>query len=156
MEAHDRNTDDTQYHVENDNRSSNVIFVTCPTRCVHHDSCQSVWRSNQTLRRADRETHILSENNGQEVCERICDGGGVEEYLYSSVVVPGCATQVPTIAKPQILISAPPRRNFFRSQGSGFASPRSLLTLSMMNFASRSLRKCHDVWALSGKSTSAQ
>jgi hypothetical protein len=61
-----------------------------------------------------------------------------------------------TIANPQILMSAPPRRNFRKFQGSGFASPRSLSTRSMINFASRSFRKCQEVWALSGKSTRAQ
>jgi hypothetical protein len=156
MKAHNRYTNNAKDHVENDDWPSKVVLVTCPTCCVHYNSCQCIWRSDQTLGSANREAHVLSQDDGQEICKRICDGGRVEKDLYQSVTKPTALNVLLTIAKPQILMSAPPRRNFFRSQGSGFASPRSLFTESMMNMASRSLRKCQEVWALSGKSTNAQ
>jgi hypothetical protein len=81
-ETHDRNTNNTQDHIENNNGPSYMVLVTRPACRVHYDRCQCVWWRDQTLRRANRKTHVLSQNDGQEVCECICDGGSVEEDLH--------------------------------------------------------------------------
>lgn len=62
-----------------------MVFVAGPTRCVHENRCERIWWRNEALRCTDRESHVLRQNNGQEVCKRICDGRRVEEDLHTSV-----------------------------------------------------------------------
>jgi hypothetical protein len=81
VETHDRNTNDTQDHVEDDDGPSNVVLVTGPTSPVHNDRCERVWWSNKTLRRAGGEAHVLGQDDWEEVRKSVCDGCCVEEDL---------------------------------------------------------------------------
>jgi hypothetical protein len=58
VEAHDWKTNETQDHVEYDDGSTEVVLITSPTRSVHDNGGQSVWRSNKTLGCADVEAHV--------------------------------------------------------------------------------------------------
>lgn len=85
MEAHNRDTNDAEDHVDDDDRSSNMVLVAGPTCCVHEDRRKRIGWSHETLRSADRESHVLRQDNGQKVCKRVCDSRGVEEDLNALV-----------------------------------------------------------------------
>jgi len=79
METHNGQADQAEDHVEQDHRSSEVIFVTEPASAEHDHAREDIGRGYQTLRSPNAETHVLSENDREEVGEGVSDGGGVEE-----------------------------------------------------------------------------
>lgn len=58
METHDGQADEAENHVEQDDGSAKVVFVSKPAGGVHDDGGESVGRSNQALGRASAETHV--------------------------------------------------------------------------------------------------
>lgn len=80
-EAHDGKTDQTQNHVEDDDRPADLVLVASPASRKHDEGTKDVRRSDQALRRSNSETHVLVQDDGEEVSQRVCDGGAVEEDL---------------------------------------------------------------------------
>ena len=77
--AHDRQADQAEQHIRNYDGPTDVVFVAKPAHAEHPKPGEGVRRGNETLRRANAETEILVENDGEEVGEGIGDGRGVEE-----------------------------------------------------------------------------
>ena len=65
--------------VADDKRTTNPIFVAEHGTEVHPDSGEYVWWSNQALRSGDSKAHSLSQNDRQEVRNRVSDGSGQHE-----------------------------------------------------------------------------
>lgn len=78
--AHDGETDDAQQHVDDNDGTTVPVLVTVPSQAEHDETSKRIRWCHETLRRADVEAHALREDDGQEVCEGVGDGGGVEEY----------------------------------------------------------------------------
>ncbi len=77
--AHDGQADDAEQGVEGDDGSANVVFVSYPASCEHHHAGKRVRRCHQALGGSDRETHVVHQDDWEEVCKGVCDGGGVKE-----------------------------------------------------------------------------
>lgn len=69
-------TDDGQNGVEDDDWTSDVVFVADPSGNVHHDTSGGIWWSDQTLRLCQTEFHPIAQNDGQKVCEGVSNGRG--------------------------------------------------------------------------------
>lgn len=152
---HNRQADQGNDGVEYQNGSAYVILITHPSSAIHKDSREHVWWCYKALRTGDAETHTLSQNDWQEVGNRVAHCGQAA----------GCSsawrlgqTQEETNkkinAKPQIFKSNPGLKNLPRVNASSFESPRSFSTRRRMKLHSRSDKNRHDDFAaLSGKST---
>lgn len=79
METHDGEADETQQHVDQDRYAPDLVLVTQPAGRDHDDPGKGVRRRHQTLGRADGEAQALVQDDGEEVGERVRDGGGVEK-----------------------------------------------------------------------------
>lgn len=77
--AHKCEADNCHDHVENDNRTTDVVFVAEPARGIHNDAAEDVGRSNKALCSADIEAHAIFKNDWQKVGESISDRSGVEK-----------------------------------------------------------------------------
>jgi len=84
METHDGQADEAEHHIEQDDGSAKVVFVSKPAGGVHDDGGKSVRRSNEALGSTGAEAHVEGQNDGQEVCQCVCDCGGIEKDLYPS------------------------------------------------------------------------
>jgi hypothetical protein len=81
VEAHERQADEAQQHVEQNDGAAHVVLVTEVAGGVHDDAGEGVGRRDEALRCADGEAHIGLEDDGQEVGEGVGDGCCVEEDL---------------------------------------------------------------------------
>lgn len=81
VESHNRNSNDTQDHVEKDDWPTKVVLITKPTSSVHDNCGQCIGRGDEALRCADRESHVLCQNDWQEIGKCIRDGRSIEEDL---------------------------------------------------------------------------
>lgn len=79
MPTHNGSTDQAKEHIKNDDRSSDSVLVTCPSRRIHDNACKSVGRRNETLRSANAEPQICVEDDREEVSECVGDCCRVEE-----------------------------------------------------------------------------
>ena len=83
VESHNRKSNETQDHVEDDDRSTQMVFVASPASGIHDDSSKCVRWSDETLRCANGETHVFCQNDRQEIGKSVGDSCGVEEDLES-------------------------------------------------------------------------
>lgn len=58
METHDGQADEAKNHIEQNDGSAKVVFVSKPAGGVHDDGSKSVRRSNEALGSAGAETHV--------------------------------------------------------------------------------------------------
>lgn len=65
--------------IEDKDGSSHSPFVSDPGRAIHQDTGKGIGRCHQALRGADRVTHVVPENNRQEVGDRVGDSRQAEE-----------------------------------------------------------------------------
>jgi len=71
--------DESEDTIGDDPDRANVVFVTGPCESVHDDCGKDVGWCNQALSLAGAESHAVLENDGQEVCDGVGDGGGTHE-----------------------------------------------------------------------------
>lgn len=76
MEAQDGQADQAQDGVDGDENAPHAVLVADPGRGEHDDAGEDEGRCDKALRGADAVAHALLEDNGQEVCDGVGDGGG--------------------------------------------------------------------------------
>ena len=81
VEAHERQADQAQHHVEQNQGPAHVVLIADVAAGVHDDAGEGVGGCHEALGRADAEPHVDLQDDGQEVGEGIGDGGCVEEDL---------------------------------------------------------------------------
>lgn len=79
MEPHDGQSDEADDHVEDDDGPAHLVPVARPAGGVHDDGGEGVGRRNEALRGADRVAHLLVQDDGQEVRQRVRHRRRVQE-----------------------------------------------------------------------------
>lgn len=75
MEAQDREANQTQNGVDDDEDALHAVLVADPGGGEHDKAGEGKGGCNEALRGADAVAHALLEDDGQEVCDGVGDGG---------------------------------------------------------------------------------
>lgn len=70
--------------VEDHDRPTDAILVANPSSEIHPASCGEVGRCDEALGSGKRETHLVSQNDGQEVGYGVCNGRQATVRRYAS------------------------------------------------------------------------
>lgn len=79
-EAQEGQADQTQNGVDNDEDASHAVLVADPGGGVHDDTGKDEGRCDEALRGGGAEAHAVMEDDGQEVCDGVRDGGGAAAW----------------------------------------------------------------------------
>lgn len=81
MESDNGKTDERENSVECAGNATDVEFIAKPATTDHDEAGEGVWWSDQALRDADGKAKALVQDQGQEVCQSVGDGGNGAENL---------------------------------------------------------------------------
>jgi hypothetical protein len=81
---HKAESNSANQRVEDHDGPTDAILVANPSSEIHPAGCGKVWRCDEALGSGKRETHLVSQNDGQEVGHGVCNGRQTTVRRYAS------------------------------------------------------------------------